>query len=325
MKPQNHSAILTLTLLALFFILQDTALANPNNHPNLVPQSSRFGSFEPNYAIWQYTEGDDHALEAHYSLLYSLRNGDVLNIFIAYTGEFDFYALDQRESSPVVNRVSNPAVHFRTNNILGIDRSKIPLQWFGAGFEHLSNGQVADANEVVSRPGSPLNGQLVAQVEYDLGNREYFDTISRGSNFISGEALFQMGSYNPSLGDNQDSYSLSLWTKAKIFVSQSGDVTWGPFANTGVKISDYDMLHTELSYNKKWSGGWIREFELGWHYTMGNEGTATDSHDFMLLASVSLKDKRRVPFYFRVHRGPNDVLADYTTSRDSFGFGLLLR
>ena len=298
--------------------------ADSNSSTAYFGASERFKSYEPNYGIWRFIDGDedDDALTAHYSFRYDFRGGPGVNLYLAYTGEFDFY-MGTRESAPVINRLNNPAIHLRSSKDRKFDWKNLQLEWWDLGIEHLSNGQVVDPGALVENPTPDDGNQTVAQMEYERGNLEYFDTLSRGADFGSVEALVKIDNYENVRNGGTIRGRLNLRVKLKCYWNQTTDVTWGQLANKGVNISDYDFVRIILSQQVKWDG-WLRELDLGAGWTFGQEFLKTDSWDFTLLFSIGTKDKR-VPFYARVHRGPNDIFADYTRSRDSFGIGLLLR
>lgn len=99
-------------------------------------KEQRFNSYCLNSATWQFNseQGDDDALEGNYSFSYTwfdCRRGNEgkteVNIpydtclpknkvnlasYISYTGQFDFY-MGTRNSGPVVNRISDLAIHFQ--------------------------------------------------------------------------------------------------------------------------------------------------------------------------------------------------------------------
>jgi hypothetical protein len=292
--------------------------------PELFWISERFRAYEPNYGIIERTKDDERSIEAHYSFRYEFfGDHDTWSTFFSYTGEFDFYA-QTRDSSPVVNRISNPALHYRINLNKRAASGKLLIRWWDIALEHLSNGQVIDVFDKVDDPGSPNHDRYVTQVELESGNQEYFDTLSRGSNFVSAEALFRVGNYDNYQNLNENSWSLSLWAKGKCFHSQSSEITWGPYVDRDVQIADYDRFRFSLSQRWIRKTGYFREIEVGFRWTVGDKWFKTDSQDYTLLVSVGGID-HRLPFYFRAHTGPNDIFSDYTATRRSFGAGFLLR
>ena len=295
----------------------------------------RFGRHEDSFVVWNHmrnngwADNDDGALRAHYSFKYSfcgpiLRRkgapadsdpqtqdqpvicptGGLLSgveLFAAYTGEFDFY-WGTRTSSPVINRLSAPGLFVR------IPMKEMPARWFGdgwneydnleLGYEHRSNGQVVDVL-------SP-SGAAAAQAKYTEGNRPYFDTVSRDANYFS----LTLDRRDP-LGASK----VDLRAKLRLYTSQDSAVTWGPLANSGRRFSNYDRLELRASYRLAESS--TNRVEVEWR--VGDKGLATDSWTFGLLLNWG-----EVPFYLRVHRGPMNTLSNYTQVQNSVGLGLLL-
>lgn len=207
---------------------------------------SRFNPYEPSYMVYQKAEGDEWALRAHYSFKYDLYPVDTVyhgknektcsdsfvqsidsnlsppinEVFLSYTGEFDFY-VGTRDSGPVINRISNPALHVR--------HAFVPIKWWldiGV-FEHRSNGQVVEVTDTA--------GAARAQLAYIQNDHKFFDGISRGANYISFEA------HNYSLDD----YA-SFYAKLKMYFSRSSEITWGSLAGGNTSISDYDRIKLVL-------------------------------------------------------------------------------
>lgn len=290
--------------------------------------TERFGRYEDSFMVWNrmrndgWTQNDEWALRAHYSFKYSfcgprIRRADEkreslsvassfslcprgdfarqIELFLAYTGEFDFY-LGTRNSGPVINRLSAPGLFLR-----------IPLKavfsgnWSDAdsvelGLEHRSNGQVADA--VSAR------GTRSAQGNYIAGNHQYFDTVSRGANYLV-LALDR----RELLGNK----GLDLRAKLRISIGkQDSDVTWGPLANSGRRFSDYDRLDIRMSYEL----AKLHRLEVQWR--VGDKGFETDSWTFGWRWNFG-----EVPLYLRLHYGPMNTLSNYTQKQTSIGFGLL--
>ena len=214
-------------------------------------------------------------------------------LFLSYTGEFDFYA-NTRDSGPVINRLNNPAVNLR-----------IPFSWvYGdkteiddniiLSLEHRSNGQTTEA-------GTDL-GTDRAQRAYDQRDRAYFDTLSRGANFIG----LAVKANNP-LGMSKD---LDLGLKLRLFLGQDSDVRWGPYLGQRRTIKDYDLLQTTAAWQTP--AGWL---DLSWR--VGAAGVKASS-----LTLGYQVPSTTIPLYFRYHVGPMNTLSNYTQRQDSFGIGL---
>jgi len=168
-----------LLLVTVFMFSTTSAVASSNEF------GDRFFPYETNYAIPQFTNGDDRAFEVQCSFKYilfdceksqlippikcSTADGKGLNVYFSFTGEFDFY-LGSRESGPVVNRTSNPAFHMRWD-ILEKKGSDY-IEWYDIGIEHRSDGQVVSADLKDSNPASPTFGQYLTEIELQNGNHE---------------------------------------------------------------------------------------------------------------------------------------------------------
>jgi len=185
MKAERSLELLIVTALMFSFT---SASASSNGF------GDRFFPYGTNYALPQFTNGDDRAFEVQYSFKYilfdceksqlippikcSTDDGKGLNVYFSFTGEFDFY-LGSRESGPVVNRTSNPVFHMRWDILE--KKSSDYIEWYDIGFEHRSDGQVVSADLQDSNPASPTFGQYLTEIELQNGNHEYFDTLSRGA------------------------------------------------------------------------------------------------------------------------------------------------
>ncbi|WP_143133246.1 hypothetical protein [Pseudoduganella namucuonensis] len=220
---------------------------------------SRLVPFESSHAIVQRAQNDETALNARYSFRYSIISDeshhmpcraatpdatderDCSEWFLAYNGEFDFYA-GTRPSGPVINRTSNPSGHFRWRDKEG--------SYVDVGIQHRSNGQVQD-------PSDPLVQERAAHA-YAIGDHAYFDGMSRSSNYVSLE------------GGKRWRENYQLTASGKLYFAQDGDVSWGPLANSRSKLSDYDRLQFRARA-KFWRA------DAGIEWTVGDKGLHTDS------------------------------------------------
>ena len=320
---------------------------DPKLEDYLKAEQWRFQPFEPNYGLWQWTEDDDQALEAHYSFKYLFTAPDCTDkhrskkktikqcidgywnrwdVFIAYTGEFDFY-MQTRDSSPIVNRINNPTIHAR--RYMGeMDGGRFStLRYLDLAFQHLSNGQTFDAETME-------NGAFVAQTAFLTDpNSAFFDSVSRSANFISVEARFRLGNHrnkkNPITGrclGTKGCYD--LWLRLiPWYVTDDNIVTWGPGAGRRDRIADYDRLRIIFAYNREFpkerdkSGLRALEYSLAWR--IGDDLFKTDSFDFSIFLPWQIGSRRwSLPFYAQYHYGPMNNLSNYTRKQSSFGIGL---
>lgn len=339
----------TSVLIALWFASPVFAQAEADSRLEqyLEAEISQFQPYEPNYAIWQFTEEDNDALEAHYSFKYLFTRNDCSDdslrpletkrscidryrnrweVFLKFTGEFDFY-FGSRESGPVINRTSNPGLHYRkyTNSLSISDSAK--LVYWDLGIQHFSNGQVVDAE-------LRRDGQFRSQFFYDIDPfSPYFDTISRGVDFLSIESRFRLG---PGAGDSDPITSrcsggsgcFDFWVRLlPYYINDDNPVTWGPDAGLRREVADFERFRFVLSryrtYRSKNAGGFgIRASELSITWHIGDDGLDTDSFDVGLFLPIQIGRRFEIPLFFEYHSGPLNNLSNYSTNQDSFGIGL---
>ena len=333
-----------------------------SRYPSACHERSRLTAFEPNYAVWRFAppETDKESLRVHYSFRFLFTEPDCMSkyrnnetgavetqrclkewskrkeLFFTYSGEFDFY-LGTRPSGPVINRLSNPALHTRFN----FDDTHpmipgAPVDWLDVSLEHRSNGQVIDANEKVTDAASLDYGKYRAQVEWEKGNRAYIDAISRSVNYLTLGGRFSINfQETKKLCSKGIWLCMDLWFNWKALPlfnkAEESDVTWGPYANLDRHIADYDRFRLILS--KSFAPGMIGlkvfseriekiEFDLEW--IAGNLLEKTDAINASVLMPVAICGAR-IPFYVRYHRGPMDTFSDFTQSVAYWSAGFELR
>jgi outer membrane phospholipase A len=255
---------------------------------------------------------DEAALRVQYSFKYSVvgcppgvqpRNkgfpsaeGTDSEVFIAFTGQFDFYWLlqDTRDSGPVINRLSNPGLHWRLP-VRKFFPSMAPNSSVVLSFEHLSNGQVFEPTD-----GS---GPAVLRSAYESRERPVFDTISRGTNFLGVEVKADQ-----TLGKQR----VDLLAKFRVYIDRDDAVTWGPLRDSNPRVSDYERVLLRAGTDAGRWGYW----ELTWR--LGDRGLRTDSYALGWQAP----DTWALPVYARIHAGPMNTFSNYTQRQDSVGVGL---
>jgi hypothetical protein len=257
----------------------------------------RFRAFGDNLALVNqmknnhWSGDDDRALRARYGFRYDLSGRPPMELFFSYTGSFDFYwwLHNTRDSGPVINRLSNPALHLRYHENDGGG-------WFaGASVEHESNGQVQD----VDAP----QGAAQARAAYAGRDRAFFDTVSRGADFLAIEGHVDDGRFG---------LPLALDLKARVYLDQDYRVTWGPLARSNVRLSDYNRI--AMKVEKAFPFGTV---EATW--TVGDRGVGASSQDL----AYQLPDGcNRLPVVLWYHHGPLNTLSNYTQRQDSWGIGL---
>jgi hypothetical protein len=295
---------------------------------------SRFRGYEPTYGIYKWTQDDESSIRAHFSFRYLIFTADCVGTYrrtsaaterkvaldklrdcfdgenrrhewyLMYTGEFDFY-WGTRPSSPVINRINNPGFHYRLYN----EDSR--FQWFDFGVEHRSDGQTTDVYEEVVTPAGKVR---VAELAYQRGDHAYFDTVSRATNYFTAETHYLA------------SRSIDLQARVKLlYFGNETDITWGPLADQGVKMRDYDRFRFILNYT---IGGRKPDRTLGEQpsmfaeWTVGDKMLQSDSLNLGLYLPIPTPSGR-LPFFARVHLGPMETLSNYTQNQTSFGLGLM--
>jgi hypothetical protein len=271
----------------------------------------RFFAYGDNFVLRQKMQnngwaGDDEwALRAHYSFRYDLYDNRTLTelnkqdwdkqepgfmVFLSYTGEFDFY-MGTRPSGPVINRISNPGLHYRYSWPISPAYAEI-------GVEHRSDGQVV---EVTNRRDAELAHQAYLQRD-----RAYFDQISRGSNFVSIAGRYSTRGDSP----------WTFYTKVRIYFQQDSDVTWGPLAGQDIRISDYDRATIRVVAPD------IRFGQFDFQATLGDKlGNSSFEAGWQ---APTYSGKFSFPVFVRFHSGPMNTLSNYTQRQNSIGIGLRL-
>ena len=296
MKPTVVAALLTL------------AGAMAHAECTLNSGNEGFSPYRENFAIFNqmYNNGwadkDETAMRVQYSTKYSFYGCDVHKLtntdhdkgdfFLSYTGLFDFYMLS-RYSDPVINRMSNIGLHYRLPVSL---TTFLNRGWLEVAVEHRSDGQVFE-------PGDGSNAATLEQAyqKADASARRLFDTLSRGSNYLSLQARWETTA-SPGL--------FRFRASSHEYFSQNTEVTWGPLKNQGRTIRDYDLAQLGVEYEHENIG------TLGVYWRVGSAGLKADSFDLMWHFP-------KTPLMLRGHVGPMNTLSNYTQPQNSIGFGLL--
>ena len=249
---------------------------------------------------------DEAAARVQYSFKYTWNNqspatsfeeellAQGIEVFSSYTGMFDFYA-GTRDSGPVINRTSNLGfLHVRIpGQKLNLDRTALEIS-----LEHRSDGQVF---EPTTSTGSATAQQNYASADSEA--RHFFDTLSRGSNYLGLQA---------SWAARPAGHTLHLRAGYHLYLSQNSEITWGPLKDSGRTIRNYDLLTLQAALPTDRHGTWSAVWRLG------SSGLATDSLDLSWQAPW-----RHIPLYARIHLGPMNTLSNYTQRQDSLGIGLV--
>lgn len=297
----------------------------------------------------QWTEDDQTAMEVDYSFKYILYNCDYAfnyktekrepsckddewkgELYFSFAGRFDFY-VDLagedygRASGPVINRISNPALHWRIYPKEGKTPIKnLTLEWFDIGVEHRSNGQVVEIFERDTDPGSPTVGQLLTQIAYDNDDHAYFDGLSRGANYLKLSANFRGGKGRADVNECNHTDQCAMYSlSAKIYATDDSEVNWGQLASKDVSIRDYDIVR--LGYTNKFHTFRSKRpsMTVNAEYTFGKDFFGTDSLDIVIARPFETIHGLKWPWYIKIHLGPMSSLSNYSKPANSVGVGFL--
>ena len=296
----------------------------------------RFEAYEPTHAIWQVNKGIDDALNVRHSFRYFLTppqndayasnteastssNGfwTRWQVFLSYTGEFDFY-WGRRPSSPVVGREHLPALHFR---YVKPWHSSQWLKYLDLSFQHRSNGQTIDAAD---------HSEHLKQIHDSYGSRHpIFDRISRSANLFSVEFSGRLFDGNrepdPTTGrcSVKEPSCLNFWVRANFYLSDDNEVTWR-LAPSKASFSKYESVRAIGSKTLHFGSGLFPEVRLVVRLVIGRFWASNERANPSLDISGYFPIGRRitVPLFVECHFGPMGRLSDYTRSQTSCGFGV---
>jgi hypothetical protein len=321
MKKNN---VLHLVCFGVFSILMVSSVFADDKQVSM--PTDRFIPYEPITMIWKRSRGDQNSLEGNYSFRYFLSNPDnigekKLGLYLSYTGRFDFYLLGTRPSSPVVNRLSNPALHYRFEK-----DNALNTQWLDMGIEHFSNGQTIDANTNYSQ----------IQTAYQNGNNEIIDMVSRsaGQAVLTTEAKWIFNDSEKESSESDITVENDIYVKLFLHrFDQDAAVYWGEYASRGENINFNNFQVARIVYRIRGIGdagmykrigikhvhGQDREFAIEWN--IGTDYLYADSFNFIANLPFSIKDYF-IPLALTAHYGPMNRMSNYTESQISYGIGL---
>lgn len=327
--------------LPLLFALALSAPAEARTRCGEFGEPERFAAFHDNYLLWNqmsnngWTQHDERALRGQVSVKYSIANcpqrrekdsraleqdptvaesADMgqrlagIEVFVSYTNRFDFY-LGSRDSGPVINRVSNPGLHLRLPPGFFTGKPGNRRDTWQLSFEHMSDGQVVE-------PVTNADDQQRAQRAYERGDHRFFDTVSRGMNYVAiqGEWVWALSGGD----DDKQGTKLDLRAKVKSYVGRSDSaITWGPLAGQGLSFANYERVKVRV-------GLYVHElgrFELTTQF--GDSGLRHASHTLGWQKNIRSDTLNfELPLFVQLHSGPMNTLSNYTQRQDSVGIGL---
>lgn len=272
-----------------------------------------FKPYEINSIMFKHSSGDENASEIKISMRYYFKRikqdeaepdalADIygFNTFFSYTTKLDFYWLlkDTRPSGPVISRFHNPAMHFVTDTPNAKFWSSIDF-----GIEHISNGQALDVD----------NNQAMIATAYQSRNHVVMDNISR-----VGQTIGLTIEARPKLSlVNNDEMFFKLYA---IRCGQEANVTWGPYANSGVNFNDFQLARIQWKAPIDHLLGTHKRAVFDAEMNIGRKGLAGDSWNFLLRMNPA-DVLWQIPLAISMHRGPMNNLSDYTQNQNTFAIG----
>ena len=226
--------------------------------------------------------------------------------YFAFTGQFGFYALGERDSKPVIGKRFNPKLFVR--HWLGEEGRG---GYIDIGYAHESNGQSIDTEEAYLQKRADLeaNGERV-----EFAN----DYLSRGWDYLD----FVLKVKNK---DNRF-YTSAAYLKLKYFLDDGlfqgePEETYEWETNDPKKRSEVDGISILLKSST------IRPrqdygLKLALIYTTGYKDIF-ENHTIRFEATAKIKEF--LPIQFWLSRGYNSDLADYYKQVTSVGIGFELR
>lgn len=278
-------------------------------------EPGNFTHHRSNYVIWRtdsVTDDSNH-LEFQFSTKYLMSNNpfgfEDLEFYLAYTGKFDFF-FNSRDSSPVINRLSNPEFILRMND----------ARYTRGGYYQLVLGHES-------------NGQAInSQQAYDSYTEPYVqDFVSRGWDYLAFEGVWNVGSPPRDTLCRESFKCTRVNLTARSFMEDGvfqGEIEDTLFKNSNAEqgIEKYDGLRLSAH----WEGivdnsKTFSEAGVSLSYKTGI-GKPFHHGSVVLEARASVKILNGTyPLYLRYHNGYLEEISDYTERTDYLAFGLLFR
>ncbi len=288
----------------------------------LVDEDVRLQAYLPTYVVYvPETDTDDTQLEVHYSFKYRLSDERLIHsikhnneLYLSYTGKFDFYWTPggaSRESSPVINRLNNPELHYQVNLKPKFSPGLFVHRSIDFALGHESNGQSIDNL-------ASFNDQGVYALDY----------VSRGWDYLSLNYQFEVNNkedcrYVEWSCISGELYLRSFFEDGPFQGEIEDEIFWDP--TVSARIEDYDGLR--LTLGKEHSSGInnfpTRGFWLTYRTGIANTGD-NNSFTLNLRKEVSFFGIK-LPLYLKYFNGYGSELVSYHRKDKILMLGLQLR
>jgi len=355
-KPLNlkHPLKLVFALTLSLGIFQHTGIANTSEtaDTNEKPDSKPlYSTYKPNYVLLRSRrDGDDAAMAVRLSGRYQYLNCDDLQdtwfcktftfgtkyanlkSFLSYTHDFDFYLWGNstlgRQSEPVVNRMTSPALHFEwtPENAWPDENNRWKIGSRMLSLVHHSNGQSLDR---LSTFGNISDEDLPRAIErLETRNPAWRDNISRSWNYL--EAKIRLSrlhwideQHNKDCKTHLGCGNFFIAGKRRVFWIDD-EIWWEPGNRS--KLSDYNLL--EVTYSNEFqrpieNKSRLRSGEFNLTLSCGTQGCGANAW-----TRLNLKwpfPNLELPWMLYVRGGPNEHFYNYHEDTFNAGIGFQFR
>lgn len=284
----------------------------------LVDNDERFKGFKPNYAVF-VPKGDDsdQHIEMFFSLKYRISDSKMVEgykydnyAFLSYTGKFDFF-WSSRDSSPVINRINNPEIHYRKYLSEDSALGGLVEKYWDIAYGHESNGQ--DITDVTAFTNFGENA---------------VERVSRGWDYISYEYKFEINNkLNCEFLDFSCLYA-QIYTRAFLHDGilqgkREEDIFWD--SSVDAEIKEYDGLR--LTFGKEHPFGKSKYSTQGAsvEYRTGTRDTGSNNTFTFNYRQEVRVFGLKLPIYIKYFSGYGDEISTYHERDRLFSFGLQFR
>ncbi len=311
---------------------------------------SNFTAYKPNFAIFSYNKNDDTPLQVRLSARYKLLDceGETYNfasdlscryiqwpgklrMYFSYTTDFDFYLFSEgdgkkrRQSRPVRNRMTSPALHFNWERQRPESNRKLFWSNLTTSLVHHSNGQDIEY-EAFFTENSTADEILATISDLEESQPSWMDSVSRGWNYLELQGSWEIGNVTKDCGKQIDCVTMSAGIKHAV-TSINDEIWWEPGNN--FKYTDYNRV--ELTFSNEWETSsqndnlavWVQHRELALQLQCGDRGCSTKTwlRWDLRFGNGNLK----IPLLFYGHFGRNEHFYNYHETNNSIGIGLQFR
>lgn len=315
----------------------------------------RFSIYKRNFVIWSVPEDriDEQGLQIRFSAQYRFlecinkpgngvsqatcaifnnklfsRYAGQLSISFSYTTDFDFYIRSNgnrelgRQSRPVRNRMTSPALHFNWERDTVPRHSGIQYQGFTASFVHHSNGQDLEFESLFTQ--ETTDAQIRETIaELADSNPAWMDRVSRGWNYLEVLGRIEAGKNIPNCQFEFLCINVAAGVRLRL-TDVADDIWWEPGNNSA--YLDYNRFTVQII------NGWGRELPPDSQFlSFGKKrfalelkcGSVGCSSNASLRSDVYVGEGNfQLPLMIYGHFGKNEHFYNYHERADMVGVGL---